>query len=177
MIESKNLYFRPITFEDTDLILKWRNREEVKRNFIYRKSITREDHLEWFDHKVKTGSVIQFIIYEKQENTPIGSVYFRDVDSIARKAEYGIFIGEPSARGMGFGSETAERMVRHFFEDMRFHKLSLRVLENNLPAINSYKRAGFKVEGRMVDEIYVDGKYETILFMAILEKAAPEQGI
>ena len=169
MIESEHLVFRPITEEDTDMVLKWRNSEAVKNNFLYRKDITREEHTNWLNSRVRTGDVIQYIIIEKQGERPIGSVYFRDVDRTARKAEYGIFIGEPDARGLGYGNETAKRMARYFFEEMKFHKLSLRVLEKNTAAIKSYVHAGFKVEGRMIDEIYSGDKYDTVIFMAILE--------
>ena len=176
MIESEHLIFKPITEEDTDMVLKWRNSEAVKNNFLYRKDITREEHLNWLDSKVKTGSVIQFIIVEKQNERPVGSVYFRDVDHVSKKAEYGIFIGEPDARGHGYGSETAVRMVRYFFDEMKFHKLSLRVLERNLAAVKSYENAGFKVEGRMVDELFVDGTYETVIFMAVFENDRRDEG-
>lgn len=168
-IESKRLIYRPITEEDTDMVLKWRNSDMVKSNFIYREFITREDHLSWLENKVKPGKVIQFIMVEKSNGRPIGSVYLRDIDSSAKKAEYGIFIGEADAHGKGYGSEAAVRMKELFFNEMKYHKLSLRVLERNAAAIKSYEQAGYRVEGRLVDEIYADGRYETIIFMAILE--------
>ncbi|MCR5233034.1 MAG: UDP-4-amino-4,6-dideoxy-N-acetyl-beta-L-altrosamine N-acetyltransferase [Lachnospiraceae bacterium] len=170
MIESARLMFRPITVEDTDMVLKWRNSEHVKNNFIVRRDISKEEHLNWLKTKVFAEIVMQFIIIEKDSGIPIGSVYFRDIDRTARKAEYGIFIGEESAKGKGYGKETAERMVKYFFDEMKFHKLSLRVLEKNQAAIRSYENAGFKIEGRLVDELYFNGVYETVLFMAIIEK-------
>lgn len=169
MIESENLVFRPIAYEDTDMILKWRNSEEVRNNFLHRKLITYNEHINWLNTKVKSGEVIQFIIIEKKSKIPIGSVYFRNIDTDARRAEYGIFIGETFARGRGYGSETTLRMIRYFFDEMKFHKLSLRVLEKNVTAIRCYESAGFRTEGRMVDELYVDGRYETVIFMAVFE--------
>nr|MCR5420618.1 hypothetical protein [Lachnospiraceae bacterium] len=72
-IESENLIYKFITEEDTDLILKWRNSYNVKKNFLYKKDITREDHLNWLKNKVDKGKVIQFIIIEKKTGIPIGS--------------------------------------------------------------------------------------------------------
>ena len=168
--QSENLLYRPITLDDTDVVVKWRNSEHVKRNFIYRKNISREDHLTWFNDKIILGHVIQFVVVEKATGTPIGSVYFRDVDKVARKAEYGVFIGEEDYVGRGYGSEIAKAMVEYFFTELEFHKLSLRVLEKNKPAIRSYEKAGFKIEGIMKDEEYIDGQYETVIYMAILEE-------
>jgi UDP-4-amino-4,6-dideoxy-N-acetyl-beta-L-altrosamine N-acetyltransferase len=170
MIESENLYFRPITAEDTEMVLGWRNSAAVKSSFLYREDITVEEHMNWLETRVKTGRVLQFIIVVKKTDKPIGSVYFRDIDRIAMKGEYGIFIGEEDEKGKGYGSETAARMVTYFLKELGFHKLSLRVLEWNKAAIIGYENAGFKVEGKMIDEIYVDGKYENVIFMAVINR-------
>lgn len=169
-VESDNLIFRPISREDTGMVLRWRNSDYVKNNFLYRSDITRKEHLNWLSDYVDTGRVIQFVIIEKITDKPIGSVYFRDIDRTAMKGEYGIFIGEESARGKGYGTETAIRMVRYFLDELHFRKLSLRVLEKNEIAIKSYEKAGFKVEGRMEDEMFLDGKYENLIFMAVVKK-------
>ena len=159
MIESNNLLFRPINEADTDMVIGWRNSEYVKKHFLYRENITRRDHLDWLKYRVKTGEVVQFIIIEKKSKTPIGSVYFRDIDRITGYAEYGIFIGEDKARGKGYGNETAVTMVGHYFDKMAGKRLILRVLKDNVPAIRSYERAGF----RRID----DAKDDNLLFMEI----------
>lgn len=41
---SMTVYLRPMTYEDTDLIVSWRNQESVRRNFIYQELFTRESH-------------------------------------------------------------------------------------------------------------------------------------
>jgi hypothetical protein len=42
------IYLRPMTEQDTDLIVAWRNSEEVRKHFIYQGLFTREGHLNWF---------------------------------------------------------------------------------------------------------------------------------
>ena len=44
---------------------------------------------------------VQYIILDNADGKPVGSVYYRDIDNHNRSAEYGIFIGEESARGKG----------------------------------------------------------------------------
>ena len=61
-IDGEQIYFRPITVEDTDMVLRWRNGEKVVQNFIYREPISKEEHLSWLENKVNTGLVQQFII-------------------------------------------------------------------------------------------------------------------
>ncbi|MCR5604757.1 MAG: GNAT family N-acetyltransferase [Lachnospiraceae bacterium] len=168
-VESERLKYRPIREEDTDMVLGWRNSEYVRDHFLYREYISQEEHLNWLKTRVYTGQVIQFIIEEKATKRPIGSVYFRDVDKDNRTAEYGIFIGEKSARGKGYGNETAMAMVDYFFNTLRFDRLLLRVLKNNIPAIRSYEKAGFRQTDMIIDESVKapDHVSEEVIYMEI----------
>lgn len=168
-IESENLLFRPIVYDDTDMVLKWRNSDAVNRNFLYRKEVTREDHIDWLNNKVATGKVKQFVIIEKTGLKPIGSVYFRDIEEDIRQAQYGIFIGEADARGKGYGSETAVRMVKYFFEEMKYDKLYLKALARNTTAIKSYERAGFKIDENGDFGEQFDEDHEKVIFMSMTE--------
>ena len=40
VIENERIRLRPITDFDTDLIVSWRNKEDVKKNFLYRSDFT-----------------------------------------------------------------------------------------------------------------------------------------
>lgn len=162
-----NVYLRPITEDDTNNIIQWRNSEHVRKYFIYQEEFTREGHLEWIETKIKTGNVIQFMIVLRKTNKTIGSVYLRDVNRIQRKAEYGIFIGEDE-KGKGYGTQAARLMIKYAFEDMHLHKLYLRVFADNVRAISSYKKAGFYQEGLFIDDVYVQDAYRDIVWMAII---------
>ena len=77
-----DVYLRPITVEDTDDIIQWRNSEDVRKYFIYQGVLTREGHLRWLETRIQSGEVVQFIIVEKRTEESIGSVYLRDVDHV-----------------------------------------------------------------------------------------------
>ena len=167
-IEGKKIYLRPITMEDTENIVKWRNSDRVRKNFIYQAQFTREGHENWMRTKVVTGEVVQFIICEKENDRPVGSVYFRDIDSDNKKAEYGIFIGEADAAGKGYGSETARLAVEYARDVLKLHKLMLRVFADNIGAVKSYENAGFVQEAYLKDEFLQNGTYRSLLFMAVI---------
>ena len=167
---GKKIQIRRMTEDDTDLIVTWRNNPRVRHNFIYRKPFTKEGHENWIHTMVDTGKVVQFIIEERSSGKPVGSVYLRDIDPECRKAEYGIFIGEDWAVGKGFGSEAAGLAVQYGFEKLNLHKIFLRVFADNLPAIHSYEKAGFKQEGYFKDEIYIENQYRDLIFMAIFNE-------
>ena len=165
ILYGKDIYLRPMTEEDTDLIVTWRNRDFVRRNFIYRELFTREGHLKWLETMVKTGKVVQFIICTK-EDRPVGSVYLRDIDRQHRKAEYGIFIGEEDALSCGYGTQAAELVKQYAFEVLGLHKLMLRLLSGNDRAKRSYEKAGFVQEAYLKDELYLEEGYRDEILMA-----------
>lgn len=167
--KGKNIYLRSITYDDTDNIIRWRNHESVKRNFIYQEVFTKESHEQWLQTKVETGQVVQMIIYIGNDNLPVGSVYLRDIDTVNRKAEYGIFIGEEQAQGKGIGTEAAHLMLDIAFEKLKLHKVYLRVFEENIAAWKSYEKAGFEKEALLRDDVCINGIYKNIILMGKLE--------
>lgn len=169
MDEGAGIYLRLMMREDTDLIVAWRNSDAVRRNFIYQEPFTREGHENWVRNMVETGRVVQMIICDIDTDRPLGSVYIRDIDRHHSKAEYGVFIGEADARGRGVGTAAAKLMLRYCFEEQGLHRVYLRVLSDNLPAVRSYEKAGFLREGYLREDVCIDGRYRDIIWMAAVK--------
>ena len=153
---------------DTDLIIAWRNREDVRRNFIYREPFTRQGHENWVNTMIRPGRAVQMIIVDSADDAPLGSVYIRDIDRGHLKAEYGIFIGVPQARGRGIGTAAARLMLRYCFEEEGLHRIYLRALAGNRQAIRSYEKAGFVREGCLREDVCIDGEFYDIVWMAAI---------
>lgn len=85
-IEGSQIVLRTMEYEDTDRIVEWRNRERVKKRFIYREPFTVEGHRGWIKTMIDTGKAVQFIICEKEGMRPVGSVYFRDIDGEKKRS-------------------------------------------------------------------------------------------
>jgi len=166
--EAAGIYLRLMDRGDTDLIVKWRNSEEVRNNFIYREPFTREGHENWIRNMVETGKVVQMMICNLADGEALGSVFIRDIDRQHNKAEYGIFIGEAQARDRGLGTAAAKLMLRYCFEEEGLHRIYLRVLSGNQRAVRSYEKAGFVKEACLKDDVRIDGKYYDIIWMAAI---------
>ena len=157
---------RPITLADTDNIIRWRNK--VKRNFIFQKDLTSAVHQHWFEEKIKTGQVYQFIIVADDLGKDIGSIYLRDLDQKNQKAELGIFIGDSSARGQGLGQLAIRQILVFAFEELKLNKVFLKVFADNHRAINSYQKSGFIEDGYFKQDAFTDGQFRDLVFMSIL---------
>lgn len=168
--EAVGIFLRLMTAADTDLIVAWRNKDAVRKNFIYQELFTREGHENWIRTRVETGQVVQMIICDDVTEKPLGSVYIRDIDRKHNKAEYGIFIGEDDARGRGVGTAAAKLMLRYCFGEEGLHRVYLRVFATNRQAIRSYEKAGFVREGLLRDDVRIDGEYRDIQWMAAVSE-------
>ena len=166
--EKVGIYLRPMTYDDTECIVRWRNSDNVRKNFIYQALFTKESHENWIKTMVETGKVVQMMICEISGNKVVGSVYVRDIDAIHHKAEYGIFIGEDTARGKGYGTAAAKLMIRYCFEELKLHRLFLRAYADNMQAIRSYEKAGFVKEACLREDVCIEGEYKDIILMGIL---------
>lgn len=144
MIKGNRVVLRPITESDTDNIVRWRNKEIVKKNFIFRELFTKEMHICWLNKKVRSGEVIQYIMIDEFDY-PFGSIYFRDVDLKSRTAEFGIFIGEEDHIGKGYGQEAMSLFINYGIDTIGLMRINLRVIESNERASTLYEKMGFKI--------------------------------
>lgn len=177
MAKEQKISLRLMDKEDTDRIVTWRNQDFVRRNFIYQQDFTREGHEKWIRTMIDTGLAVQFMICIGEEQRPVGCVYLRDIDRIHKKAEYGIFIGEKDAWGQGYGTWAAKKMIAYAFEKEGLHKLMLRVLAENQGAIRSYEKAGFVREAYLRDEVFLEGQYKDVIYMAVINEAESREDV
>lgn len=165
-MSEDRVHLRPITAEDTDRIVTWRNQDFVRKNFIYQKPFTREGHEAWLREKVEPGHVAQFIIC-LSDGREIGSVYLRDIDREAETAEYGIFIGEKDAIGRGLGSQAAALALDYAFETLRLARVYLRLLEDNIIALKNYEKVGFRLLKDRRETAVLEQGVRGVIFMEI----------
>jgi len=161
---------RPLTIGDTSNIVRWRNQPEVYKNLYTQNLITEDQHTNYFHKYVESGLVRQYIIVAdiNGEKIDIGTVFLKGIDKVSRKAEYGLFIGELQARGRGFACPIASAVLKIAFEELGLNRVYLTVFADNIPAIKSYEKAGFKKEGVLRQDFYDGEKYRDIVHMAVL---------
>lgn len=173
-MNGEKVYLRPMTAADTAKIVRWRNQEFVRKNFIYQKPFTEEGHRKWIREQVEPGHVVQFIICVREEDAAstnarneIGSVYLRDIDRKLKTAEYGVFIGEKKELGRGYGTAAAKLALAYGFETLRLQKIFLRFLEGNTGAEKSYEKAGFRMVKNRQETVSLKQGLRRVFFMEI----------
>lgn len=168
-ILGKTVYLRPITREDTDLIINWRNSDTVRPYFIYQEPFTREGHEKWLRDMIDSGNGYQFIVCKNDTDDPIGCTYLRDYDRVNKKIEYGVFLGSEEVKGQGIGTEILQLTLSFAFEQLQLHKVFARAFADNPASVKSFLKGGFQQEAYLKEEVWINGEYRDIVFLAILD--------
>jgi RimJ/RimL family protein N-acetyltransferase len=100
----------------------------------------------------------------------IGEIRLDRVDLRDRRAGLAIGIEDASQLGKGLGSEAIALALGYAFNDLKLHRVSVRVVDYNLRAIRAYQKCGFVIEGREREAALVDGAWHDDVMMAILDR-------
>jgi [ribosomal protein S5]-alanine N-acetyltransferase len=125
---------------------------------------TEEIALRWFEHI--SSKQLEWVI--EYEDKCIGTVGLK-VNEQDNRGRYAIGIFDISKLGMGFGTETTNLVLGYAFDILKLHRVDLRVLEYNKRAIACYLKCGFIKEGVEREGALIEDKWETDVFMSILE--------
>lgn len=163
MISGKKVQLRGITHKDAPLIYQWANREDLRDLTGTLYPISEYEHEQWIK-KVTTDSKQKlFAIYAGDRC--IGTIGLKNIDYFSSNAELFISIGEESPDFVGGGTDAVNTLVDFSFKHLNLHKIYLHVFESNKRAIRCYEKAGFNVEGKLLEHHFGQGKYENVLVM------------
>jgi RimJ/RimL family protein N-acetyltransferase len=150
----------PMSKDLLPLFTRWINdfSSQVRVGFPSPGPITVEYEEGWYD-SVSTGPDRNtFVIRERESMRAIGSTALHGVDMRHRNATFGIMIGDPAARGKGYGTETARLMLDYGFTVLGLHSIHLTVAGFNIAGQKAYTRAGFRECGRLRERILFAGQ-------------------
>lgn len=82
---------------------------------------------------------------------------------------YGLAI-HPDHRRKGYASEAIGLVLRHYFNERRYQKVTSEVFGFNQPSIALHERLGFTLEGRLRRMIYTYGVYHDALMFGMTQE-------
>ncbi|HYI13781.1 MAG TPA: GNAT family protein [Thermomicrobiales bacterium] len=109
-----------------------------------------------------------FTIYERVSLCPIGYTMLVNISFRHRSAEFAIHIGERSAHGKGYGTQTTRLMLDYAFTSLLLHSVYLTVAAYNHAGRRVYLRAGFRETGRRRQAWQMGGQFWDEIIMDCL---------
>jgi RimJ/RimL family protein N-acetyltransferase len=111
---------------------------------------------------------VVFAIAERKGGKTVGTCGLYLIQWMARRAQFNILIGEPSAWDRGYGTEAARLILAYAFDVLNLNSVQLGVNADNARAVRSYEKVGFVHEGMRRQFVYRNGRYYDSVMMSVL---------
>jgi len=162
---------RTLVKKDVSPFYKWINDEEVVKYSLslFTKINTKKEINKWFSSLINDKNSNNLGIYLDATDELIGYTGFCNISKTNKSGEYFIFIGEKEAWGKGIGTKVTEKILKIGFIEHQLNRIMLTVSEPNIGGLKAYKKAGFKIEGRLREASFRDNKFHDKFIMSILK--------
>lgn len=148
MIETDHIILRKASFADCDLFAEWESRETVIEHFCTTGKRNLDTITDEFHNVIHDTSREWMTIVEKSSKNPLGKIDITNIDPINDSLNIAIiYLADEAARGKGYGTESMEALLRHAFEELGTHRVTVSHFPDDKVASNLYTKLGFRTEG------------------------------
>jgi UDP-4-amino-4,6-dideoxy-N-acetyl-beta-L-altrosamine N-acetyltransferase len=158
---------RPITRDDSDRLLAWRNSPAVSAYMYTDHLISPAEHERWFAGALAPSDRAYWII--EDDGAPVGMANLAGIDLVRRRCEWAYYLGEASVRGRGVGAAVEFVMLDHVFAGLGLHKLWCEVLIDNEAVWKLHESFGFTREALYRDHVWKAGRFQDVVGLGLLE--------
>jgi RimJ/RimL family protein N-acetyltransferase len=145
--------------------------DEVMRNFNeIQLPETSQQILEWMQTEQKPKAEDQFFwIAEDVDGNVIGEIGTSQCKRRHGTFKYGIALSR-NYHGKGYAKEMILLVLRYFFMELRYQKVTPHVYSFNEPSIKLHERMGFVREGQLRNMVYTNGQYYDAIYFGMTKQ-------
>ena len=172
-IIGERIILREYKKDDIEHMRKWVNDPEVvdflSDIFLFPHTInTTEDYV---NSVLKGGhkDSCNFIIAKRETEEYVGQIDLIHIDWKNRVSEIGIVLGAEENRNNGFGTEAIKLLQSYVFNRLNLNRLEIKVRDFNIRAQRCYTKCGFKEEGRLRQNFFINGNYADSILLSLLK--------
>ena len=170
---KNTVYFRAFEPEDSILIYKWMNDDNLKQLSVgLNRRMSREECQHWVDAR-KESSQYQYYwaICSVEDNSMIGYAFITNIHYINRTAEFGgIIIGDPKYHNGIAWIETYLFVLDFVFNRLNMNRFSDTAITEHVSSNKIAEVLYFQKEGVLRDAVYKNGRYYNLSLLALLSK-------
>ena len=165
--QGEKVRLRGVEPADWEYFFKWNLDSERARHldFLW-PPISKQQVVDWCleqSRKKLENDTFHWVI-ENKPGQPVGSISTHDCNQRNGTFGYGVDVAAEHRR-KGFAAEAIKLVLKYYFEELRYQKVTTPVHSNNQPSIQLHEKLGFKKEGTLRRMVYTEGKYyDTIWF-------------
>ena len=171
--KGKLINLRTMQEDDAEILQKWYMDKDFRRSYDAYTSVSLEsiakDIQESSSIDSPTADKVYFMVTSKKDDKPIGVGCIRSINRQNGNAEIVLGIGEKKNRLAGYGIDLMISLLDIIFYNLNFEKAYLKVLNNNALGLKSALSFGFKEEGALRKDKFINGEYEDLIILGILK--------
>jgi len=129
---------------------------------------SREAVQRWAEHEATRqpeDDNVRFVI-ENTAGEVVGDLGTHHCDARTGTLAYGITISAGHRR-KGYAAEAIALVLRYYFDELRYQKVTVGVYSFNGPSIRLHEKLGFQQEGRLRRVVYTEGQFFDQLFFGL----------
>lgn len=177
MLKGDNVILRPMRREYLEKYFEYRNEVELELLSSGEAPMPMEYErlVAMFEaHLARPRSEVSWFGIEVQGGKFIGQCLLHNFDYAARTCELGVTIGDRDHLGRGYGRDVVQLLVKYAFRLRNMQKVWLTTNGSNERAQKAFAAAGFVEEGRLKRHVWLDGRYDDLVYMGILRDPPAE---
>jgi RimJ/RimL family protein N-acetyltransferase len=138
---NRKILFRVLQDSDVQLYFDWANDPSVRQNSYHSKTISLQEHTDWFNRKVKDPNCLMLLFFDHLEH-PIGQVRIQSDED--QRAVIGIS-NDPLYRGKGYASIMIQKATDVFLKENPTTTILAYIKTQNQASVKAFESAGFKL--------------------------------
>lgn len=178
--QSARIHLRAFEPEDAETFFQWDLDSERARflDFVWPPSSLLGIKA-WLEEQAKKKLVNDTFAWLIQTNAgvPVGTIASHDCNPHNGTFSYGIDIAKEH-RGNGYAGEAIRLVLRYYFEELRYQKVTVQVHRDNPASLRLHEKLGFVREGTLRRMVYTHGQYVDACYLGLTveEFQAQENG-
>ena len=167
--QGEKVRLRGIEPSDAEFFFQWNLDSERARNLDFVWPPTSQASVTaWAEEQSKRkleNDTFHWVI-ENRDGEPVGSISTHDCDARNGAFSYGVDIAS-EYRGKGYASEAILLVLKYYFEELRYQKVTVPVHSNNQASIRLHEKLGFQREGTHRRIMYTQGQYVDVIWFGM----------
>jgi RimJ/RimL family protein N-acetyltransferase len=131
------VYLRKATSDDLDILFKWANDYDVRKNAFNSEPIPYENHKKWFYNMMENDDIIQYILMD--DNISVGQIRL-DIDECYAEIDYSV---DKRFRNKGYG----HKLLQLIFDEVNANYPEIKKLIAKVKPDNPASKKIFESEG------------------------------
>ena len=165
-------YFERSDFEQ---LIEWIDTESLLVHWsgrIFRFPLTVRS-LEWYlkdTNDIESSDTFIYKAIDVESGKTVGHISLGGISNKNRAARISrVLVGNNNARLKGVCRQMVSAVLKIGFEDLKLHRISLGVYDDNPSAVKCYERCGLTIEGINRDVLRYKGEWWSSIEMSMLE--------